>query len=85
MKVKRNKRRQPLISERREIQSDPLLHETPEVKSRLMSQLNAVMFDEKLKALKRQFPKASKREVENRLADLLRRISQREAVASRRG
>jgi hypothetical protein len=80
MRIPKNKRRAPLISERFEIQSDPFLHETPEVKSRIIGRLNTVMFNEKLNALKRQYPSASKRELHSRLLDLLRRISQRESA-----
>jgi hypothetical protein len=60
MRIPKNKRRAPLISERLETQSDPFLHQTPEVKSRIISRLNAVMFNENLNALKRQYPSASK-------------------------
>lgn len=85
MRIPKRTKRPPLISERFEIQSDPFLHETPEVKSRIISRLNAVMFNEKLAALKRQYPSASKRELYSRLLDLLRRISQRESGTGVRG
>lgn len=83
MKARKHNKRLPLISERLEIRSDPFLHDTPEVKSRLISQLNALMFREKLNALRRQYPGASRREIHNRFLDLLRRISQRQPVTLR--
>jgi hypothetical protein len=77
MKIK-NRKRSPLISERLEIQSDPFLRESPEVKSRLVSQLSATMLKEKLHQLKQQYPDASRQEMYRRLADFLNQVSKRE-------
>jgi len=78
MKIKKRNKRNPLISERFEIQSDPFLHESPEVKSRLLSQLSATMLKEKLHQLKQQYPDASRQEIYRRLSDFLNRVSKRE-------
>lgn len=83
MKAKKYKKRKVLISERLEIQLDPALHESPEVKSRLISQLNSIFLKEKLNQLKRQYPGASKREAYEHLSDLLNRLTRRENSAGR--
>lgn len=82
MKIK-NRKRSPLISERQEIQSDPVLHESPEVKSRLISQLNSLFFKEKLDQLRRKYSRASRKELYKHLSDYLEQVSEREASARR--
>ena len=81
MQGRKHNKRKPLISERVEIQSDPFLHESPEVKSRLISELTASVLREKLAFLKRQYPKVSKKELYNYLSDYLNRLSQREQTS----
>ncbi|MFQ5902168.1 MAG: hypothetical protein ACE5JO_00600 [Candidatus Binatia bacterium] len=83
MKIKKNKRRVALIAERLEVQSDPALHESPEAKSRLINQLNAIVLKEKLNALRRQYPGLSNRAIYKHLSDFLNRVSQRERSARR--
>ncbi len=46
MRGRKHNKRKPLISERVEIQSDPFLRESPEVKSRVVSQLSAMLLKE---------------------------------------
>lgn len=83
MKSKKNRRKQPLISERLEIRSDPTLHETPEVKSRLIDEWSALMLTAKLAFLRQQFPSASTAEIHDRLSDFLNRLTQREQLMRR--
>ena len=81
MQGRKHNKRKPLISERVEIQSDPFLHESPEVKSRVISEITASVLREKLAFLKRQYPKVSKKELYNHLSNYLNRLSQREQTS----
>ena len=81
MQGRKHNKRKPLISERVEIQSDPFLHESPEVKSRLISELTASVLREKLTCLRQQHPSASKKELYNHLSNYLNRLSQREQTS----
>jgi len=83
MKTKKNRRRKPLISERLEIQSDPFLHESPEVKGRLIDEWSSMMLRAKLAFLKQQYPSASTAEIHDRLSDFLNRLTQRERLIHR--
>jgi hypothetical protein len=82
MKAKRNKRGHLLIAERLEIQSDPSLHETPEVKSRLVSDWSSAILRTKLALIKQQ-RSCSPTEILNQLSDFLNRLTQREQLNRR--
>lgn len=83
MRAAKNNRRKPLIPERFEIQTDPTLHETPEVKSRLIDEWSSMMLRAKLAFLKQQFPSASTAEIHDRFSDFLNRLTQREQLIRR--
>lgn len=82
MNLKRRKRRRPLIAERQEIQSDPSLYTTPEIKSRLINHWSSALLSAKLGFLKRQ-THCSTTEVRARLSDFLNRMTQREHLNRR--
>lgn len=83
MKTRANKKRNPFVPVRVEIQSDPLLRAPLEVKSRLIDEWSATMLTAKLAFLKQQYPSATTTEIYDRLSDFLNRLTQREQLIRR--